>query len=841
VNEFTPIDLTGSLNSTRDAKQWHEEIGNDLKTMPFGKQTFWGIPFFLGPLEGRSWLCVDHDLPRAEIPLSRTAAYIVIAHFCDESHDPQGKRQPKDYSPGEITRPGEHLADYSLAYADGTELRRPIRRRFEIGEGLIMWGQWAFAARPHVQDKIADWRGPYSGDNYDDRWGVRQVAVGPTPGRNIQYWLFALPNPSPNKEIARLIVESKGAGRIAIAGITVYDGKENPLRYRRLETLRVSVPQPISPNELECNIQPGVIGRRYSVPPFSPEGWLSEPVKGWGDAPFLAEPTSQVLVEAMAISESTLTVAGKEVGLKTAFEGGEATSADGSVRVEVLTPQKTWVRAKVLDKETGRPTPVRVHFRSGDGRYFPPYGHRHEVNDHWFEDYGGDLKLGSTQYAYVDGDFTVELPVGDVYVEVAKGFEYRPLRETVRIRPGQKELTLTIERPINLRRQGWVTADTHVHFLSPQTAWLEAQAEGLNVVNLLASQWGDLFTNFADITGDLSRVSRNDTIVWVGTENRQHILGHMSLLGVKGTPIAPLCASGPDESYIGDPTWSSLAEWADRCRKKEGLVVIPHFPNPQSEVIADVVLGKVDGLEIRFFTPALESSDVREWYRFLNCGYRVAAVGGTDKMSAGQAVGGVRTYAHMGDGELSFSNWAAAVRAGQTFTTSGPLIGMTVDGHSIGDEIRVRKGGGTLEVEAWARCFQPFHDLQIVVNGQIVAEESAAAGEKEIKLRSSIRLPGSAWVAARCVSRFKVWQSITAPQPIHIGAHTSPVYVHCEGDELFNPSDATYMLTLIEGGLTWLNTLSIPASPEQHERIHRVFEEARISLEGRMHTHTHTH
>ena len=59
----------------------------------------------------------------------------------------------------------------------------------------------------------------------------------------------------------------------------------------------------------------------------------------------------------------------------------------------------------------------------------PPYGHRHEVNDNWFEDYGGDLKLGSTQYAYVDGQFQAELPVGEVYVEIAKGFEYRPVRQ----------------------------------------------------------------------------------------------------------------------------------------------------------------------------------------------------------------------------------------------------------------------------------------------------------------------------------------------------------------------------------------------------------------------------
>jgi hypothetical protein len=843
MSMFTPVDLGPSFNSTRDPQHWHQEIGRDLRNMPAEKQAFWGIPFLLGPREGRSWLCLDRDLPQADIVLSRKASFLVFAHFCDESHDPEGKRQPKDYNPGEVTRPGEHLADYALLYTDGTEHRRPIRRRFEIGEALVLWGQWAFAARPHVEDRVADWRGPYSGDDYDDRWGVRQVAVGPTPGRNIQYWLFALPNPYPGREIGRLLLETKGAGRIAIAGITLYAGKAHPLRFRRLETLRVSMQQSTEPTSLDCAIEPGVIGRRFNVPPFDGESWLSEPVKGWGDEPPRKVSSSEVLVEAMTTAESTIKVAGQVIDLQSAFEQGSAASPDGKIRVEVLTPHKTWVRAKVLDSETGRPTPARVHFRSPDGRYIPPYGHRHEVNDNWFEDYGGDLKLGSTQYAYVDGDFTVELPVGEVFVEVAKGFEYRPLREKVEIRPGQKELALTIERPINLRRQRWVTADTHVHFLSPQTAWLEAQAEGVNIVNLLASQWGDLFTNFADITGDLSRVSRNETLVWVGTENRQHILGHMSLLGVKGAPVTPVCASGPDESYIGDPTWSSLAEWAERCREQEGLVVIPHFPNPQSEVIADVVLGKVDGLEIRFFTPALESSDVREWYRFLNCGYRIAAVGGTDKMSAGQALGGVRTYAQVDDGELSFGTWAAAVRAGRTFTTSGPLIGLTVDGRSLGDEIRIKKSGGTMEVEAWARCFQPFHDLQIVVNGQIVAEESAADGAQEIRLRSAIKIPGSAWIAARCVSRLKVWQSITAPQPVHIGAHSSPVYVHCEGDELFNPSDATYMLTLIDGGLTWLDTLSIPASPEQHKRIHRIFEEAKVSLEGRMpgHTHTHTH
>jgi hypothetical protein len=496
-----------------------------------------------------------------------------------------------------------------------------------------------------------------------------------------------------------------------------------------------------------------------------------------------------------------------------------------------------WIQVSVVDDKTGQPTPVRIHFRAPDGRYLPPYGHRHEVNDGFFEDYGGDLKLGSTQYAYTDGRLQMELPVGDVYVEIVKGFEWQPVRQRINIQPGQSKLVIPIHRVFDWRQQGWVTADTHVHFLSPQTAWLEAQAEGINLVNLLASQWGDLFTNVADITGDICGVSRDDTLVWVGTENRQHMLGHISLLGVKGEPVFPMCASGSAESYLGDPAWTSMAEWADRCREREGLTVLPHFPTPYCEAVADIVLGKVDAVEIRTFTPGLESFNIREWYRFLNCGYRLGAVGGTDKMSSGMPVGGVRTYARLDEDEFTFANWAKAVRAGRTFTTSGPLMGLLVEGHPPGDEIRLPANGGTLEVETWVQSVQPFHEVQIVANGKIVASQAIDEGTLETSLREKVRLEGSGWIAARCVSRLKVWHC----WPIHIAAHTSPVYVRCGDDVPFSPSDAAYMLTLIDGGLTWLDTLSIPAGFDHHARIHSVFESARQSLSRRLTRHHHTH
>ncbi|PYU68156.1 MAG: hypothetical protein DMG49_16725 [Acidobacteria bacterium] len=168
------------------------------------------------------------------------------------------------------------------------------------------------------------------------------------------------------------------------------------------------------------------------------------------------------------------------------------------------------------------------------------------------------MKLMDTSFAYVDGTFQVELPVGEVYVEMTKGFEYKAVRRRLKIEAGQRELRLEIGRMTDLRSQGWVSADTHVHFLSPTTAILEAQAEGLNLINLLAAQWGDLFTNVGDITNE-PLVSRDkETMVWVGSENRQHILGHIAMLG-PSAPVYPMSATGPDESYLGDPLWKRIS------------------------------------------------------------------------------------------------------------------------------------------------------------------------------------------------------------------------------------------------------------------------------------------
>jgi hypothetical protein len=60
------------------------------------------------------------------------------------------------------------------------------------------------------------------------------------------------------------------------------------------------------------------------------------------------------------------------------------------------------------------------------------------------------------------------------------------------------------------------------------------------------------------------------------------------------------------------------------------------------------------------------------------------------------------------------------------------------------------------------------------------------------------------------------------------------VYIAASGKRLFSPSDATYMLTLIDGGLTYLDTLSVRYSEQRHREMKAVYRKAMAALRARM-------
>jgi hypothetical protein len=417
------------------------------------------------------------------------------------------------------------------------------------------------------------------------------------------------------------------------------------------------------------------------------------------------------------------------------------------------------------------------------------------------------------------------------------------MRSVYSVGPDTEEITVEVEKVLPWREKGWVTGDTHVHFLSPISALLEGSAEGVNLVNLLASQWGELMTNVGDFDGKTTWGSPEaggdgEYLVRVGTENRQHILGHISLLGYSGPIIAPMTTGGPDEAALGDPIEILLTEWARQCKKQGGLVVLPHFPNPRAEHAASVVQGVIDAVELGTSWTDLYSGidpySLSDWYRYLNCGYRVAAVGGTDKMSASMPLGAVRTYAHIGaDQPFTLEAWMDAVRRAETFVSYGPLLEFAVDGRRMGSRIALPPGGGSLDV-TWqvASVTVPLSRVELVVNGEI--RESRAVAPWEAAGSWRVRMEKSGWLALLVRGHYE-------DRPEIVAAHSSPVTVDVEGTELLAAADAVTILEQIEGALAYLDTVGTRKDDRAYKRMRLELVSAHRALHNRMHQAGHYH
>lgn len=258
---------------------------------------------------------------------------------------------------------------------------------------------------------------------------------------------------------------------------------------------------------------------------------------------------------------------------------------------------------------------------------------------------------------------------------------------------------------------------------------------------------------------------------------------------------------------------STMSDWADRAHAQGGTVVTPHFPSPNGETATLIATGRTDAIEMIRHGRYEHGT----WYRYLNAGYRIPVVGGTDKMSADTPVGLYRTYVRLLHGEpFSYDAWCAALRAGRTFHSGGPLLRLSVNGHDVGDAVALPAGGGTVDVEASAESIFPIGSLEIVHDGRVVTSSAAVSaddGRWRLSVRERVHVGSHGWLAAR-VGGTDYWDTMrhrdSWARPAF--AHTSPVYVSVGGDWWRHDDEmAEAMLTLIDGALGYIRHVSAQA------------------------------
>ncbi len=431
---------------------------------------------------------------------------------------------------------------------------------------------------------------------------------------------------------------------------------------------------------------------------------------------------------------------------------------------------------------------------------------------------------------YADGAFDAAVAPGGYTLTVSKGFEY--VRQSIRLDvPAGAGLTrdVSLDRWVDMPARGWYSSDDHIHLRrSPGddaaiVRWIAA--EDIHVGNLLrmGDFWATYFMQYS--FGPKGRYGEIGRWLSPGQEEpRTPEIGHTISLGA-------------DQFVRFSQDYYSYDRLFDRVHELGGVTGFAHqgvsFHGYRGMVL-NTLRGKNDFLELAQYCVPEGPLALDHYYMFLDLGVKLTALAGSDFPWCGRGpayglpgpqlaqIGNARFYTYVG-GPLTFDSWFAAVKAGRTFATTGPMLLLTVNGRMPGDTLDVASGTRVrVKAEALGHPAQvPLESVEIVGHGRVLAR---AEGRDAARLTTEIEVPieHGMWIAARARAG--------APQ----AAHTTPVYVTVNGGSFANADtlgarlDAAEMyLREIEAELASPGTSLDSQAARHREQLERQIVEAR--------------
>ena len=497
-----------------------------------------------------------------------------------------------------------------------------------------------------------------------------------------------------------------------------------------------------------------------------------------------------------------------ETGEGAACLAVESEGMSTSWRLPFRVEETGLLEGRLVESEGGSSTIGRIRAIDAEGRYRPPL----EAG------YGLILRprREPTRWSYASGNFRLRAPAGKIRISIRRGLEYTPIDEELHLEAGQTlRRTFALKRWANMEREGWHSGDTHIHMLDPPSALFEMQAENLRVGNVLVLEHMGKTYSAEHFRGELDPISDPRHLVYYNQEYRNQTLGHVSLLNLKKL-VEPISTGGlavPETtvyrySYLkpsrkgfprhGRDGWPDalVVDAMRETHRQGGLVNWAHLRPAQMEFPIDMVFGEIDTADILTHTRLPQT--LKLWYHLLNCGFRLPATAGTDRIAPEEPVGHQRVYVKL-DGPLTYPGWMEGLRQGRSFVTNGPMVSLSVDGRGPGRTLTL-SNPKVLRIEARGRSLRPFERLEIVVNGKVAASVPAQDQGRRAELSLDYPADRSLWIAARCMGGSPEETSIwTHP----LFAHANPVYIDYAGRDLADPESACYLLDFLKPLEKW--------------------------------------
>lgn len=456
-----------------------------------------------------------------------------------------------------------------------------------------------------------------------------------------------------------------------------------------------------------------------------------------------------------------------------------------------------------------------------------------------------------------NGHFVIEVPAGKAIIHIERGNEYIPVNQKAVVHENKTtQVDITLKRWANMVEEGWYSADIHCHFGvdNPRVLKQTALADDVNMEPVLSVwhgrrteplksklKWKYETSIYADPTHLVT--FRNQEIERITGEAFESV-GALLIMGLN-QPVRP------SETITNYPCDVSLMQVA----KKDSPDCLIDADKPNwGENVVGVALRLFDSVQLchnhyhRSTTMPLGwgmadaslEEEARDWgldtlfhitnsiyYRFLNCGFKLSATGGTAMRVMRSPLGYNRTYAKL-DGPLTEANYLKTIKAGRTFATSGPILIMTADGLDVGSTIRYTPGKNKpIQIKAQLRSIQQIDSLELIYNGQVVKKIGLTSQPPSPVLNKTIELPlkpqRSGWVTARAL--FK------SPDKCLRQAHTSPIYIVVDGKPTASKRDAQYMIRWIDKLLEISQIPDRYSSDMERNEVQSIFRQARSVYE----------
>ncbi len=461
----------------------------------------------------------------------------------------------------------------------------------------------------------------------------------------------------------------------------------------------------------------------------------------------------------------------------------EGRSNTSTVNIPVSVSAPATIRGTIIDSDLGQAFPGRVYVKCSD----QVFRHANALKDIKTVSEKAIVGVNGKNYKlpffYSDGTFEINVPAGSTEITLERGYEHDIVSQTISLAAGEtRDFRISSGRFINMRSMGWISGDTHIHWAKNwwnedediELLALVQRAEDLQVANNLTLRHvnpvkGEFIAPTQFPMGPVPGHSAGDYIIQMAEEYRNApFYGHLNFLNISELiqPISTGDLMGTD-AFDYPTNYSRIL----LARAQGGIVIAAHgLPGDAPANIAEGIMDSLD------------QSNPPDYYRVLNCGFRIPITNGSDHPA--RLAGQCRAYVRI-DRPISYAAWIQGIRNKKTFVSSGPLLQLTVNGKDIGEEVRVGKSD-TLRIRAIASSRKPIGRLQIVSMGSVIHDEFVNELVKEIDMQ--ITADESQWIAARCTASLNVWNA----RDDYGVAHTSAVYVLVDGKRIFRASDAQF-------------------------------------------------